>query len=207
MCQISRLLTLKITPGMPKCHNRILFHYADILWAAMHRDYRDFNLKSVPVMFQKCSKHISWVIGGTSSSKLSCNPRHPSRNISCNHRHHLLQPSWRRIFSTSNKQKTTVDSDIDSDNKASSFDKLYIRHRKWDTAGFVRAHRRKYWNALTVGRGHADDGCSCNHRAVPPSDIFIQENACQNVVWKLASIFSRSQCVNSLSPSDAYMPQ
>ena len=171
MCQISRLLTLKITPGMPKCHNRILFHYADILWAAMHRDYRDFTLKSVPVKFQKYSKHISWVIGGTSSSKLSCNPRHPSRNISCNHRHHLLQPSWRRIFSTSNKQKTTVDSDINSDYKASSFDKQYIRHRKWDTAGFVRAHRRKYWNALTVGRGHADDGCSCNHRAVPPSDV------------------------------------
>ena len=49
---------------MPKCHNRILF--------------------------QKYLKHISWVISGTSSSKLSCNPRHPSRNISCNHRHHLL---------------------------------------------------------------------------------------------------------------------
>ena len=28
-------------PGMPRCHNRILFHYEDILWAAMHRDYRD----------------------------------------------------------------------------------------------------------------------------------------------------------------------
>ena len=128
-----------------------------------------FYLKSVPAKFQKYSKHISCVISGTSSSKQSCNPRHPSRNISCNHRHHLLQPSWRQIFSTSNKQKTRVDSDINSDYKASSFDKLYIRHRKWDTAGFVRAHQRKYWNALTVGRGHADDGCSCNHRAVPPS--------------------------------------
>ena len=128
-----------------------------------------FYLKSVPAKFQKYLKHISWVISGTSSSKpSSCNPRHPSRNISCNHRHHLLQPSWRRIFSTSNNQKTRVDSDINSDYKASSFDKLYIRRRKWDTAGFVWAHKRKYWNALTVGRGHADDGCSCIHRAIPP---------------------------------------
>ena len=111
-----------------------------------------FYLKSKPAKFQKCLKHISWVISGTSSSRLSCNPRHPSRNISCNHRHHLLQPSWRRIFSTSNNQKIMVDSDINSDYKASSFDKLYIRRRKWDTAGFVRAHQRKYWNALTVGR-------------------------------------------------------
>ena len=129
-----------------------------------------FYLKSVPAKFQKYLKHISWVISGTSSSKLSCNPRHPSRNISCNHRHHQLQPSWRRIFSTSNDQKTWVDSDIKSDYKASSFDKLYIRRRKWDTVDFVRAHQREYWNALTVGRGHADDGCSCNHRAVPPSE-------------------------------------
>ena len=110
-----------------------------------------FYLKSVPAKFQKYLKHISWVISGTSSSKLSCNPRHPSRNISCNHRHHLLQPSWLRIFSTSNNQKTRVDSDINGDYKASSFDKLYIRRRKWDTADFVRAHQRKYWNALTVG--------------------------------------------------------
>ena len=128
-----------------------------------------FYLKKVPTKFQKYLKHISWVISRTSSSKLPCNPRHPSRNISCNHRHHLLQPSWRRIFSTSNNQKTMVDSDINSDYKASSFEKLYIRRRKWDTAGFVRAHQRKYWNAHTVCRGHAGDGCSCNHRAVPPS--------------------------------------
>ena len=127
-----------------------------------------FYLKSVPAKFKIYSKCISWVISGTSSSKLSRNPRHPSRNISCNHRHHWLQPSWRRIFSTSNKQKARVNSNINSDYKASSFDKLYIRHWKWDTAGFVKAHQRKYWNALTVGRGHADDGCSCNHRAVPP---------------------------------------
>ena len=159
-----KTLTLKITPGMPKCPNRTLFHYADILWAAIHRDYRD----CVPAKFQKYLKHISWVISGTSLSKLSCNPRHPSRNISCNHRHHLLHPSWRRIFSTSKNQKTRVDSDISSDYKASSFDKLYIRRRKWDTTGFVKAHQRKHWNALTVGRGHADDGCSCNHHAVPP---------------------------------------
>ena len=90
-----------------------------------------FYLKSVPAKFQKYLRHISGVINGRSSSKLPCNPRLPSRNISCNHRHNLLQPSWRRIFSTSNNQKTRVDSDINSDYKASSFDKLYIRRRKW----------------------------------------------------------------------------
>ena len=125
---------------MPKCHNQILFHYADILWAAIHRDHRDCVNFLVPAKFQKYLKHISWVMSGTSSSKLSCNPRHPSWNISCNHRHHLLQPSWRRIFSTSNNQKTRVDSDINSDYKASSFDKLYNWCRKWNTADFVRAH-------------------------------------------------------------------
>ena len=94
--------------------------------------------------------------------------------ICCNHRHNLLQPSWRRISSTSNNQKTRVDSDINSDYKASSFDKLYIRRRKWDTAGFVRAHQWKYRNELTVGRGHADDGCSSEGRpAVNKSCILL----------------------------------
>ena len=60
----------------------------------------NFLPKGVPAKFQTYLKHISWVISGTSSSKLSCNPRHPSRNISCNHRHHMIQPSWRRICST-----------------------------------------------------------------------------------------------------------
>ena len=162
-----KTLTLKITPEMQKvtiefCFFMRIFYelrYIEIVWT--------FYIKSFPAKFQKHLKQISWVISGTSSSKLSCNPRHPSRNISCNHRHHLLQSSWRRIFSTSNNQKTRVDSFINSDYKASSLDKLYILHRKSDTAGFVRAHQRKYWNPLTVGRGHADDGCSCNHRAVP----------------------------------------
>ena len=113
-----------------------------------------FYLKSVPVKFQKYLKHISWVISRTSYSKLSCNSRHPSRNITCNHRRHLLQSSWRRIFSTSNNQKTRVNSDINSDYRASSFGGIYIWCRKWDIVGFVRAHQRKYRNALTVGRGH-----------------------------------------------------
>ena len=151
-----------------------------------------FYLKSVSAKFQKYSKHISWVISETSSSKLSCNPRHPSRNISCNHRHHLLQLSWRRIFSTSNNKKTRVDSDINSDYKASSSDKLYIRRRKWDTAGFVRTHQRKYWNTLTVGRGHADDGCSCNHRAVPPSEYDAPNYATHTSVKAMEHIWSRN---------------
>ena len=141
MCQISRLLLWK---PPQECQNvtiefcfimRIFYKLRytviiEIVWI--------FYLKSVPAKFQIYLKHISWVISGTSSSKLSCNPRHPSWNITCNHPHHLLQPSWRRIFSTSNNQKTRVDSDINSDYKASSSDKLYIRGRKWDTAGFVR---------------------------------------------------------------------
>ena len=147
---------------------------------------RTFYLKSVPAKFWKYLKHISSVISGTSLSKLSCNPHHPSRNISCNHRHHLLQPSWRQIFSTSNNQKTRADSDINSDYKASSFDGLYIWRRKWDKAGFVWAHQRKYWNALTVGRGHDDDGCSCNHRAVSPSDGCV---ALQSSVQAVCSLF------------------
>ena len=170
MCQISRLLLWKspqecLNVAIEFCFIMRIFYelrYTVIIWT--------FYLKNVLAKFQKYLKHISWVISGTSSLKLSCNPRHPSRNISCNHRHHVLQPSWRRIFSTSNNQKTRVDNDINSDYKASSFDMLYIRSRKWDTAGFVRTHQRKYWNALTVGRGHADDGCSCNHRAVPSSE-------------------------------------
>ena len=145
--------------------------FYDLQYAVTIELVRTFYLKSVPAKFQIYLKHISWVISVTSSSKLSCNPRHPSRNISCNHRHHLLQPSWRRIFSASNNQKTRVDSDINNDYRASSFDRLYIWCRKWDTASFVRAHQRKYWNDLTFGRGHDDDGCNCNHRAVPPSDI------------------------------------
>ena len=37
------------------------------------------------------------------------------------------------------------------------------------------------------------------------SFIFIQENAYENVVWKIAAILSQPQCVNSSRPSDAYM--
>ena len=146
MCQISRLLLWKwpqecLNVAIEFCFIMRIFY--ELRYTVIIEIVWTFYLKNVPAKFQKYSKHISWVISRTSSSKLSCNPRHPSRNIICNHRHHLLQPSSRRIFSTSNNQKTRVDSDINSDYKASSFDKLYIRRRKWDTAGFVRAHQRK----------------------------------------------------------------
>ena len=155
---------------MPTIQFRFIMRvFYELRYAVTIELVRTFYLKSVPTKFQIYLKHISWVISVTSSSNLSCNPRHPSRNNICNHRHHLLQPSWRRIFSASNNQKSRVDSDINNDYRASSFDRLYIWCRKWDTASFVRAHQRKYWNALTFGRGHDDDGCSCNHRAVPPS--------------------------------------
>ena len=176
MCQIWGLLLRK----SPKACQNVTIEFCFIMRIFYELRYTViieivwiFYLKSVPAKFQKYPKSYFLSYQRDKFVKLSCNPRHPSRNISCNHRHHLLQPSWWRIFSTSNNQKTRVDSDINSDYKASSFDKLYIRRRKWDTAGFVRAHQRKYWNALTVGRGHADDGCSCNHRAVPPSEIYI----------------------------------
>ena len=125
-----------------------------------------------------CSSQVSkifetyfiWVIGGQARQNPSWNPRNPSRNIVCNHRHHLMQPSWQRIFSTSNNLKTSVDNDINSDYKICSFDTLYFWCRKLHTTGLVRAHQRKYWNALSVGHGHDDDGCSCDHRAVSPSD-------------------------------------
>ena len=128
---------------------------------------RTFYLKGVPAKFQKYLKQIHWDRSWTSSLKQLCNPCHPSRKISCNHRHHLVQLSWGRIFSTSNNHKNRVDSDINNNYKDSSLARLCIWYRKWDTAGFVKAHQRKYWNALTVGRGHDDDVCSRNHRAVP----------------------------------------
>ena len=155
MCQISRPLLWK---SPQECQNvtiefcYIMQIFYELRYTVIIEIVWTFYLKSVSAKFKKYLKHISWVSSGTSSSKLSCNPRHPNRNISCNHRHLLLQPSSRRIFSTSNNQKTRIDSDINSDYKASSFDKLYIRRKKWDTMGFVTAHQRKYWNALTVGR-------------------------------------------------------
>ena len=61
-----------------------------------------FYLKSGPAKFKKYSKHISWVISRTSASKLSCNPRHASKNISCNHRdgEYFLNRISRKLWST-----------------------------------------------------------------------------------------------------------
>ena len=154
MCQISRLLLWKSPQecqivAIEICFIMRIFYeqrytvIVEIVWT--------FYLKSVPAKFQKYLTHICWVISGTSSSKLSCNLRHPSRNISCKHRLNLLQPSWRRIFSTLNNQKTRVDSGINSDYRASSFDKLYIRRRKWDTAGLTGAHQ--HWGSSHEGSG------------------------------------------------------
>ena len=113
ICQISRLLLWK---SPQECQNVtiefcfIMRIFYELRYTVVIKIVWTFYLKNVPAKFQKYLKHISWVISETSSSKLSCNPRHLSRNISCNHRHHLLQPSWRRMFSTSNNQKTRVDS-------------------------------------------------------------------------------------------------
>ena len=68
-----------------------------------------FYLKSVPAKFQKYLKHISWVISGTSSSKLPCNPLHPPGTsvvtiviICCNHRdgEYVLYRITRKLWST-----------------------------------------------------------------------------------------------------------
>ena len=129
---------------------------------------RTFSLKGVIAKYQKYLKHIYWVISGTGSSKLSRNPRHPSRHIRCIHRdgEYVLHRITRKLEPTTTSTVITM---------LFSFDRLYIWRRKWDTAGFVRAQKRKCCNALTVGRGHADDGCSCNHRAVSPSVLIVLE--------------------------------
>ena len=69
---------------------------------------RTFYPKGAPAMFQKYSKHISWVIRGTSSSKLSCNPRYPGISVAtivticCNHRdgEYFLHRITRKLGST-----------------------------------------------------------------------------------------------------------
>ena len=137
--------------------------FFELRYAAIIKLVRTFYLKNVPAKFQKYLKHFL----SYQRDKFVKTVVQPWSSLP----EHQLQPSWRRIFSSSNNQKTRVDSDINSDCRAYSFDWLYIWGRKWDTASFVRAHQRKYWNALTVGRGRDDNGCSCNHRAVPPSAL------------------------------------
>ena len=188
MCQISRLLLWK---SSQECQNVtiefcfIMRIFYELWYTVIIEIVWTFYLKSVPAKFQKYFKLISWVISGTSSSKLSCNPRHPSRpgtsvativTICCNHRdgEYFQHRITRKLGSTATSTLITRLLLLTN----------YIWRRKWDTAGFVRAHQRKYWNALTVGRGHADDGCSCNHRAVPPSDtITIETPSEQPIVY------------------------
>ena len=69
-------------------------------------------------------------------------------------------------------------------------------YRKWDAVGFVRAHQWKYLKALTIGRGHADDGCSCNYREVPPSAIAYQLQC----PYQILSILYRSPYPYQQSP-------
>ena len=69
-----------------------------------------FSLKSVLAKFQKYLKHMSWVISGTSSSKLPWNPLHPPPGTSvvtiviicCNHRNgeYVLHRITRKLWST-----------------------------------------------------------------------------------------------------------
>ena len=132
MCQISRLLLWK---SPQECQNvtikfcftmRIFYELRytviiEIVWT--------FYLKSVPAKFKNILNLFLELSAGQVRQNCRATLAIPPE--------HQLQPS-----STSNNQKTRVDSDINIDYKASSFDKLYIWRRKWDTAGFVRVHQR-----------------------------------------------------------------
>ena len=112
MCQISRLLLWK---SHQECQNVIIEFcfimriFYELRYTVIIQIVWIFYLKSVPAKFHKYLKHISWVISGTSSSKLSCNPRHPSRTsvativtICCNHRggEYFLHRITRKLGST-----------------------------------------------------------------------------------------------------------
>ena len=125
---------------------------------------RTFNQKCVPAKFQKYLKHISWVIRGTSSSKLSCNPRHPPGTsvafivtISCNHRYgeYFLHRITRKLGSTAASTDYTCISGAENEALRA-------------LSGLTKLTEILKCTALTIG-GHEDDGCSCNHRAVSPS--------------------------------------
>ena len=138
---------------------------------------RTFYLKGVPARFQNIWNIFIELLAGQ--------VRQNCRATSSSCQEHPLQPSSPFVATivTSINMKTRTDSDINSDYKVSSYDKLYNWRTKWDTVSFVRAHQRNYWNALTISCGHADDGCSCNHRAVSP-----REQA--HTVWNLIMITS-----------------
>ena len=148
---------------MPKmCHNRILVEYSDTYELRYNtiQLVQTFYLKDVPAKFKKYFKHLSGVISGTSLLKLSCSPSHPSRNISCNHR-----DSKYFLHQITRKQGSTVTSAVIK--RLLPLTTVYLA-QKMRHCGFVRAHLQKYWNALTVRRGHDDDGYSCTHRVVSP---------------------------------------
>ena len=138
----------------------------DILWAAIHhyRTYVSFLPKGCSSQFPKLFEtyYLSY-----QRDKFVKTVVQPSSSL---REHHLLQPSWRCIFSTPNNQKTRVDSHINSDYKASSFDRLHIWHRKWETVGFIReilkcAHRRPrpWWRWLQLQPSCDSPQCCCNH--------------------------------------------
>ena len=174
MCQISRLLFWK---SPQECQNvtiefcfimRISYELRcaviiEILWTFYQRVFQ-LNFKNIQNIFlelsagqvcQNCRASLA-IPPGTSVATIV--------TICCNHRdgEFFLHRIIRKLGSTATS--TVITRLLPLTNYISST-------KKWDTVGFVRAHQRKYWNALIVGRGHADDGCSCNHRAVPPSEF------------------------------------
>ena len=137
---------LKITPGMPKMSQSNFVSLSGYLMSCNAPWLSNMCGLSTKIVFQrsfKISKTYLLSYPRDKFVKTVVQPSSPSRNISCIHRHHFMQPSLRRIFSTSNNQKTRVDGGIN---------RLYMHIwcRKWGTAGFVRAHQRKYWNVLRL---------------------------------------------------------
>ena len=68
------------------------------------------------------------------------------------------------------------------------------RSRKWLGAWSAPSHYlNRWWNIVNwTLRNKVQWNCKQN------SCIFIQENACENVVWKMAAILSRPQCVKAI---------
>ena len=97
---------------MQKWHNRILFHYADILWAVMHRDYRDC-VNVLPKECSSCFKNIQNIFLELSAGQVRQNCRAtlvipPGTSVAtivticCNHRdgEYFLHRITRKLGST-----------------------------------------------------------------------------------------------------------
>ena len=191
-----------------------MVHCALISWATMH-SYR--TCPNFPP--EGCSTHfhiyILYILNISETYFLSyllnkgvktvVQPSSFPLNIGCNHRHHLVQPSWRWVvlgrksggamprtaynWTLKDLEKNEFGSKRSNAGRAGTqkgrFDvgdekkypkKIVFNHQKVKKEGAKRWHicitqhrgSTLPGNALIVDRSCDDDGCSCNHRAVPP---------------------------------------